>query len=239
VGLVEGWLAGPGGRLHYLASAPGSPSGRPLLVVPGLSDTAEDYRDLLLAVTPRPAVAVSLRGRGGSDTPAAGYRLADHVADVEAAVDQLGLAPCHLFAYSRGVSYALGFVRAHPDAVRSLVVVDYPARHNALPPSWVDWLLATTWRGQPVTARLRPEAVRGIQRDSADVDLWDAVAAVAGPVLVLAGGRRGSAIDAGVLAAYRRHAARLTVAVYPELGHSFSFGPGDPWTAAVVEALAD
>ncbi|GEM_PF-6733098 len=42
-------------RLHYLDSAPDAPpeTGRPLLIVPGTSEAAEDYLDLLEALAPR------------------------------------------------------------------------------------------------------------------------------------------------------------------------------------------
>lgn len=47
----------------------------------------------------------------------------------------------HLFAYSRGVSYALGYMQLHEEHVCSLIVGDYPAEHRAMTAEWaVDYI---------------------------------------------------------------------------------------------------
>ncbi len=74
-----------GVMLHYLDSATSS-SLVPVLICPGLSETAEEYTDLIEYLSPRRCVVLSFRGRGQSDTPASGYNLADHVADIECVV---------------------------------------------------------------------------------------------------------------------------------------------------------
>ncbi len=96
-----------GVMLHYLDSATSS-SLVPVLICPGLSETAEEYSDMIEYLSPRRCIVLSFRGRGQSDTPASGYNLADHVADIECVVKAADLNRFHLFSYSRGVSYALG-----------------------------------------------------------------------------------------------------------------------------------
>jgi len=66
-----------------------------------------------------------LRGHGYSDRPAQGYRIEDHVADLLAILDCEGHGqPVDLVGNSFGGLLALAFALAHPDRVRSLVLVD-------------------------------------------------------------------------------------------------------------------
>jgi pimeloyl-ACP methyl ester carboxylesterase len=78
-------------RLHYLDGHADCPTELSIVIVPGLAETAEDYAELMRRLAPRRCVAISLRGRGRSDTPASGYTLDDHADDVLAVVRHLGL----------------------------------------------------------------------------------------------------------------------------------------------------
>jgi pimeloyl-ACP methyl ester carboxylesterase len=163
----------------------------------------------LLALRPRPAAALSVRGRGKSDAPAAGYRWEDHIGDLEAVVARLGWSQMSVVAFSRGSSYALGFSLRHPEAVRALVVGDYEARHIGLPPSFVEYSMATEWRGLPMRSRMPEHAVRAVQEESVEVPLWDRLAELACPILLLRPGRRALLKDETV-ARWSDAARRLT-----------------------------
>ncbi|MBT2760598.1 alpha/beta hydrolase, partial [Paenibacillus sp. ISL-20] len=105
-------------KLFYRLSHPDSDcSLTPLLICPGLSETAEEYQDLLEYLMPRRCIVLSFRGRGQSGTPPNGYDLKDHVTDIESVVKSTGITPFHLYAFSRGVSYALEYTRLHPDQI--------------------------------------------------------------------------------------------------------------------------
>ena len=69
---LDGWADNHGVRLHYLETGTASCS-LPLVFLPGTFGYAEDYIDEMSALAPRRCMAVSLRGRGRSDTPAVGY----------------------------------------------------------------------------------------------------------------------------------------------------------------------
>lgn len=75
--------------------------------MPGLSEPAGEYTELMGRLLPRRCVAISPRGRGRSDAPASGYTLDDHAGDVLAVARQATLPRCVLVAFSRGVPYAI------------------------------------------------------------------------------------------------------------------------------------
>ena len=76
-----------GVRLSYLEAG----SGKPLVLIPGWSQTAEQFKFQLEGLSDRyHVIALDLRGHGDSDKPVFGYRiqrLAKDVADVLKALD--------------------------------------------------------------------------------------------------------------------------------------------------------
>ena len=208
-------------RLHYLDSAPDAPSetGHPLLIIPGTAEAAEDYLDLMEALAPRRCIALSLRGRGQSSAPRHGYTLEDHVTDIEALTDALKLPPFCLMGYSRGVTYALGYAVRNPRTLAGLIIGDYPAHHPALPPEWVEQFMESTCRGVPVTERMMPYVLEGLQREGADVPLWDYLPRLTCPVLILRGGQPGSLLSTRATERYLDLLPDARVVRFEDTGH--------------------
>src|ERR1700730_958422 len=123
-GPASRWARNREVRLHYLEARPSAP-GTAVLVVPGFGEEAADHIALVEAVAPRRAVAVDLRGRGPSAVTADGYRIEDHVRDLEAVVAASGIERLHLVTYSRGTTYGLAWAFAHLDQVASITIGDY------------------------------------------------------------------------------------------------------------------
>lgn len=123
-------------------------------------------------------LALDLRGHGDSRwvTPPA-YEIDDYVADLEAFVDTLSLAPCVLIGHSLGGFIALAYALAHPEFLRSLIVVDMRARLGrsrfmrllqSMPaPIYADERdLFRRFRLLPVETHASPELLRVIARHS-------------------------------------------------------------------------
>jgi len=108
-----------GQRLHVLSvDGPGVP----VLLLHGVSDSADGYRPVLEHLEGRhPARAVSFRGHGGS-AHAGSYTLADHCADVVALID----GPVVLAGHSLGSLVAAQLASSRPDLVAGLFVEDSP-----------------------------------------------------------------------------------------------------------------
>ncbi|SFB61714.1 alpha/beta hydrolase fold [Cohnella sp. OV330] len=208
-----------GVRIHYLDSRLESDvSLVPILVCPGLSETAEEYEDFIGEMLPRRTIVLSFRGRGRSDTPLSGYDLQDHVKDIESVVQQLQLRRFHLYGYSRGVSYALAYASLHPERVASLIVQDYPAEHKAMTAEWTgsyidDYLIPTN----RLTTNIRAEAVHGIHRDSTACDIGFSFGK---PVLVMRGLLADSLISDEQLRSYKQHFRNLRIEAFSESGHN-------------------
>ena len=213
------WTSHGDVRLHYLMAEPASgDDGRmPVLFVPGLSDWSTDYEWLLSAWAPRRTVIVDLRGRGLSDAPESGYRLEDHMGDLEAVVAAAGLKRFHLVAFSRGTCYALALALHHPEGPATLSVGDYQAKQMALPPGFPDWWMSTRWRGRPMTEIMAPHVITALQRDSPEMFFWDQLGDLHCPVLVIQAGD-GLLDDEGA-ARWRTSLPGVEMTRFPESPH--------------------
>jgi 2-succinyl-6-hydroxy-2,4-cyclohexadiene-1-carboxylate synthase len=111
-------------RLRREFTAPGT-GGAPLVLLHGFTGGAENWRPLSAAWAGRfRTIAVDLLGHGRSDAPAdpARYRMERCVADLAAALDQLGQPGVSVLGYSMGGRIALHFAAAYPERVRALVL---------------------------------------------------------------------------------------------------------------------
>jgi pimeloyl-ACP methyl ester carboxylesterase len=88
-------------------------------------------------------ISYDLRGHGRSTQVPTGYTVADHVADLEALLDALGIVePVHLVSASYGGAIATTMAIRHPDRVASLSLVD-----GCVPiDGWKDFVAATFGR---------------------------------------------------------------------------------------------
>jgi pimeloyl-ACP methyl ester carboxylesterase len=217
----EGFVRNEYIKLHFMANVPdpAAGSGVPLVIVPGTAEAAEDYLDLLEALAPRPCFALSLRGRGQSSSPHRGYTLEDHVRDIEALVGTLNLPPFCLMGYSRGVAYSVGYAALHSDRLAGLIVGDYPARHPAVTPAWTEDFLNATCRGMLVSERMIRHVVEGLQREGAQVSLWEALDLITCPALIMYGARRGARLPLAEVERYLQLLPDARVVRFEESGH--------------------
>ncbi|MFB5673503.1 alpha/beta fold hydrolase [Paenibacillus terreus] len=203
-------------KLHVLDSGDEASSSLcPVMVSPGLSETAEEYEEFMREILPRRTVVLSYRGRGQSATPDSGYGLKQHVSDLAAVIRERGLNRFHLFAYSRGVSYALGYASAHTEGIASLSLQDYPARHLAMPSGWAEDYVTNYLEPFGRTSNIRPAAVRAIGAESEnhpfEIDFPF-------PILVMRGTLEGSLLPDEELQAYLG-SDQVTVQNFSRSGH--------------------
>lgn len=124
--IVERFIVAEDGvRLHVRDVAPRptdrAPTSLPLLCLPGLTRTAEDFDVLAMAlaidpVRPRRVLAMDLRGRGLSDWDPnpANYNVLTEARDVVAVMAKLGIARAVLIGSSRGGLVALTLPALNP-----------------------------------------------------------------------------------------------------------------------------
>lgn len=124
------WQGSDGLRLHF-RDYPGFPQGPPLLCLPGLTRNARDF-EALATYFSSPAgggwrvITAEMRGRGASSyaPDPASYTARRYVADVEALLDQLGIARCVVIGTSLGGLMAMMLALAAPQRLAGVVLND-------------------------------------------------------------------------------------------------------------------
>jgi pimeloyl-ACP methyl ester carboxylesterase len=123
--------AGDGLRLHVRDWAPPHPRGAPVVCLPGLARTAEDFEDLALHLASetggsRRVIAISARGRGESDRdPDPGrYRMDVEAADALLVLDALSVSGPFLVGTSRGGLQAMTIAAIRTGFWRAAVLND-------------------------------------------------------------------------------------------------------------------
>jgi non-heme chloroperoxidase len=175
-------------RIHYLDSG-GDDRGAPIVFVPGMTDIADDYIDVM-PLFGRRTLVVELRGHGKSGAPVSGYDLTTLSGDVGAVVDAVTDGPIHMVTFSRGTSYAIAWALDHPNRVRSLAIGDYVPEEKVLPNDVSRFLLDGRWRGSPVSERVDRDAGLKIFEAARDRSFWEAAAGLQLPLLVVRCGDR-------------------------------------------------
>lgn len=212
-------------RIHFLDSKPESnPLMTPLLICPGLSETAEEYEDLLIQLLPRRVVVLSFRGRGKSDSPLGGYDLNDHIQDIEDIVSHLSLESFNLFAYSRGVSFALGYMYNNPNKIKKVILQDYPPEHKQMSTEWADDYIHNYLIPFKRTGNISEIAVNGIARDATQIPFNEMITK---PVLILRGMLEGTLITEEDVQKYKELIEDCTVIQFFESGHDIRSAESD------------
>lgn len=130
-------------RLHLLDRPGGLPT---LLLLPGLTANARSFDGLIAAgLSPRfRTIAVDFRGRGLSDKPETGYRMADYCGDVLALLDELGVETAVLCGHSFGALIGLILAAQYPDRFSHLIMLD--SSHLLIKPETVELIKASLER---------------------------------------------------------------------------------------------
>lgn len=217
--IAERYTTRSGVRIRYLDNAPANPVGLPILFSPGFTDYADEYAEVLAAFAPRRALAVEVRGRGGSETPDTGYTAREHMADLRAVLDEEGIDRFHMMTFSRGTTWGLDLVLAQPERVATVSVGDYWAREKHVPPEAAEHVMTTRFRGVPMTERVRPHVIEELFGESIERDLYDSLAASGLPVLVATGTETGCMLGEPDLQEWRDRVPGAEIVVIPGAAH--------------------
>ena len=129
---VDLTISAPDGlKLHVRRYGTRKAAALPVLCLPGLARTADDFEELAQGLTadpaePRCVVAMDYRGRGGSeyDRDYANYSLPVELGDVLAVITALELSPAIIVGTSRGGLLAMLLASVRPGAIAGVVLND-------------------------------------------------------------------------------------------------------------------
>jgi pimeloyl-ACP methyl ester carboxylesterase len=118
----ERFVTADGVKLHTIEWGG---SGKPMVLLAGLGDTAHLYRRIAPKLARRfSVVALTRRGHGRSDRPMAGYDLDSFVQDIRCFLDALGIARAVLVGHSFAGLEMPRFAVRHPQRVEAIVYLD-------------------------------------------------------------------------------------------------------------------
>lgn len=158
------------------ATAPPDPDAPRVLLLHGLMGRAFHWAGTARWLAEnRRVVALDQRGHGQSARPCAGpYTREAFVADAEAVIEQLGLAPVTLIGHSMGALTGWQLAARRPDLVEALVICDMRASAlgEASQQEWEEWFhhwplpfptqdAARRWFGEDDPRVERPDPGRG------------------------------------------------------------------------------
>ncbi|HYF81860.1 MAG TPA: alpha/beta hydrolase [Clostridia bacterium] len=210
----EGWVDNKGVMIHYLESYESEGNLTPLFICSGLSESAEDYTNLMHVLAPRRCIVLSFRGRGKSDCPENGYSLEDHVSDIESVIIHLGLENFYLLGYSRGVSYTIDYAIHNNMKIKGLIIEEYPALHKKMTEGWADGFFNVF----PDT-NIKYAAILGIERESKQVDFSNLLHVIECPTLVMRGMKDSSQLTDEAVEVYLNNISNCRVEVFENAGH--------------------
>ena len=206
---------------------PGESERLPVVFLPGFLGPPEAYRAEARALAPHPVAALGLRGSPGCGAPERGWSVEDFLADLVFLLERRAIPPFLLSAYSSNVPLALAYAARHPERVRGLLLIDYPAR---VPRPGADWVR----RMRKARPDLPEAALLGIHAEFGPFDAGPLLSRVRAPVLLLRGNpERGGLLDEGEAEAMRAALPNARVVAFPESGHEV----WDPDPGAYLEAL--
>ncbi|WP_043933212.1 alpha/beta fold hydrolase [Bacillus sp. EB01] len=210
---ADRWTRSKEVKLHYLESSRYDGRLTPLVYVPGALNHAEQAVELLEEFKPRKWISMSLRGRGKSDAPISGYSFYNHVHDIESVVMDSKVHEYCLMAYSMGVPYAIEYAAGTP-GLKGLILCDYPAAYPFIPKSWAERVLSRSYINQEMV-----HVVKGIQRESAAINLDQNLTRIEVPVLIIKGGTTESLLTEAETDKYKKLLPNVRAVELAEAGH--------------------
>jgi pimeloyl-ACP methyl ester carboxylesterase len=115
-------LVDRGVTLQYVEH--GDPSGMPLILLHGVTDSWRSFEPLLPHLPPSFRVfAITQRGHGDSSRPSDGYRYVDFAEDLRAFMDVLHIPAAVVVGHSMGGLIAERFAIDHPERTLRLIII--------------------------------------------------------------------------------------------------------------------
>lgn len=222
---IQGFANNKGINIHYIDNNINNTNTTPLIICPGLSESAENYINLMSNIKNRRCVALSFRGRGKSNTPKCGYTLEDHINDIDSVVKALKIDKFCIMGVSRGVSYELGYAISNSESLKGLIVNEYPAEHKKMPSGWAKESMDFYDKHCDLIS-ITYEALKRIEEDSKQVNFYDELSNIKCPSLILKGELEESLVSSQDIINYVDNLGCKSIRIekFSKAGHDIQFG---------------
>jgi pimeloyl-ACP methyl ester carboxylesterase len=193
----------------------GTASGTPLIVIPGMINSAEEVAESIGIFLTRRTIIISLRGRGKSSSPSVGWKLGDQASDIAAVVHHFAFKEIDLFGHSTGGSIAARSLPMLSAEVSGFIIGDYAPFYPPMDSRWGDRVLTLQDR------QISDVAVEGIVAEAEYTDVSSYLDKVKSRLFVITGEPDKSMLRATSIAKLREVFPLLRVEVLEGCGHEF------------------
>jgi len=177
--------------------AEGPPSGPPILLIHGITDSWRRFLPIMPSITMRWHVyAVDLRGHGKSEHKTGHYTLRDYARDLRAFIEKVINRPTVLFGHSLGGMISTILAADNPE-IKAVIIGDSPPNYDG---SMRDDVIKRTsyWRQAKETAE-KEDTVSDILRLLREKKLMWGDVAIEDPIFLLSTAMRWSVMDPDIL----------------------------------------
>lgn len=214
--ILDKYVNNNGVTIHYLESKPTIKNIEvPLIYVPGMLGTAEQFQDEMNELDNRKCISISLRGCGRSSAPYTGYSFSDQYSDIEAVINACNFDAFYLVAYSMDVPYAINASLKHPNKIKGLIILDYPPRIPQPPKGWTEHLILNDGIEQ-----VKKHVATGIENELKEVNFVDRLGKIKCPVLIIRGLKEGSLLKESFLEEYKNRLRHVEIIELEDSGHN-------------------
>ncbi|HRI29633.1 MAG TPA: alpha/beta hydrolase [Chitinophagales bacterium] len=214
--LIEHSVNNQGVTIHCLEYHK-STSQTPIVIVPGVTNSAEEIAQDLQRKLNHYHVIISLRGRGKSQAPEVGYSLEDQASDVVAVITHLQISECFLFGYSVGVPIAIKAATQLAPRVKAVILGDYAPFYPSFDKSWA----ARVKEDDPLISN---KLLYGLVADSKFTNLVPDLKSLDIPVLLLKAGQKNSAFPIEAIPKFKESIPKGVVDILSDRDHDI-FSP--------------
>ena len=190
-------------------------TGIPLIVVPGMINSAEQVADEIGQYLTGRTIILSLRGRGKSDSPIFGWTLDDQASDVTAVIAAYGFDQVILFGHSAGASIAARSLPSIKARVAGFVIGDFAPFYPPYHEQWKQHIMGLPER------QISDDALEGIVRDAKYEDVMANLQQSAASILVITGEPERSVLRPEEIEKMKERLPRAEVSVLAGCGHEF------------------
>lgn len=213
-----------------------------LLVIPGLSATAEQMSEGFDHARLPNVIIATMRGRKGSALKAgATLTLEEHADDIQTLIDGIETDFLVIHSYSVGTAYLLKALRrpSTMKRVQGVIIGDYPPRYERYGDSWPDWFSKLNIGGTNVSSSMTKDSLAQLQRDSKNEDLSSVLQEYSGSILLQSSiGGKGipSPLSPDDLATYKRASKSVHVVEFSS-GHLYRIQENEKYILSIIDFI--